>query len=534
MHSRPMVIVMLCLLLAACTAPGGAVSAPPSGPPVAHDPKNARQTEKLDLGRVRIYPRVGHYDLFHDREKEILELVAKKLKDDRNISMAPEIFYVSSAMDADPDHAMRVALESGDGPEIVIWQNYAKADPVAAQWMPLKLDDAIDKYGPNLRGSNDPGGVATGLVPEDCWADCKVGNATVAIPAWTNNRAGLIANQAELDALGAEVPTTIEELEALMGKAKEQGVKFISDGIEHELSSWYGLSGLQRVNGKLRSGYTQPAYTDYLNRLLNWQKNGWFIYRGDNSANNYQPPAKPNDPWLFRSADNYPENSSPYSQRYFKNAVAVPPIDLSGRGDGLSSIHQVQWLFQSYNKPEALVSLLDWALSDGANENLLHWGVEGEDYVVNADGTRRVQSVEANAMDYHTWSTLAWGFGFTGLFGPDPEDGTPQEFTKALGQLEQYARDTARPSDISGLPQLAFLYTRPGSQLEAARHAMTAYAQSMGHAERDVLSGNITVQDFQQAAIDGEKGIQGYIALLEGVEAGTYDPVTDMYQPASQ
>ena len=540
------VVVLSCLLLAACTAPGGAVSAPPSGPPAAHDPKNARQTETLDLGRVRLYPRAGLQNLNSDREKQILGLMAKKLKEDRNISIQPEIFYVSSAANPDPDDAMRAALESGDGPEIVLWESHKKADPTASQWMPLALDDAIAKYGPNLRSGNDPGAASGGLIPEDCWSQCKVGNATVAIPCWSNKRAGLVANQAELDKLGAKVPTTIDDLEALMAKAKEQGIQAISAGIETELPGWYGIDDplrLRRTNSGLHSVYALPEYTDFLTRLLSWQKNGWFTCRswvpsfyGDNMID-IKLMANPDAPWLFRSTHNFPENRAPYVQKYFKGAVAVPPIDLSGGNMGSTSSYQVEYLFQSYNKPEALVSLLDWALSDGANENLLHWGVEGEDYSVNPDGTRRtllMQGAAADALNYHSFSTLALAFGFTGLFGLDQEDGMPQEYSKAFEDLEQYARDTARPSDVPCLSNFMItLYARPGSQLEAAYGAMKTYVQSMENAGLDVLNGKITVQDFQQAAIDGEKDIQGYVKLIQGMQAGTYDPATDMYQPAS-
>ena len=110
----------------------------------------------------------------------------------------------------------------------------------------------------------------------------------------------------------------------------------------------------------------------------------------------------------------------------------------------------------------------------------------------------------------------------------------PQEYSKAFEDLEQYARDTARPSDVPCLSNFMItLYARPGSQLEAAYGAMKTYVQSMENAGLDVLNGKITVQDFQQAAIDGEKDIQGYVKLIQGMQAGTYDPATDMYQPAS-
>ena len=525
MRKRPIFILALsCLLLAACGAP----QAVPSGPPPAHDPNSAKQAETLELGKVRIYPRTGGWQ-DSGRDQAVLDLVAKKLKTDRNIAMDLEVFYTDSAMDAGPDAALAAMLAAGSGPEIVIYRFMGEADQFAAQQMPAALDDALKQYGPNLMGSDLPGTETAGLVPEECWQATRVGGATLAIPAWANNREGLVANSVELSALGATVPTTIDDMEALLAKAQAQGVKFLCEGTEDELADWYGLAKptvLRSSNGELHSVYTLPQYADYLNRLLNWRANGWFKLRDPNLNYSSPPPSKPTDPWLFRSSTLLPESLSPYIQRYFQNAVAVPPILLGGQGAFYGDAYSVQRYFMSYKRPEALVSLLDWLLSDTANETLLTWGEKGTDYTQDANGQREVAGIHYND------NMQAWAFNFSGLFGTDWDRGTPKEYIAAVAQLEQNAQDIAAPSAVPRLTQMAPLYARPGSRLETAYDAMTAYIDAMNTAVAQVLNGQMTVADFQAKATEGEKGIQDYKELIAGIQGGTYNPAEDMYQPA--
>ena len=141
-----------------------------------------------------------------------------------------------------------------------LYSDYAKRGAL------VDLGPLIDKYGPNIKAS----------ISEETLEAAKVNGKLYAIPVKTLNNvaSSLMIRQDWLDKLGMKMPTTTDELVAVLKAFKEkdpggaQNIPLSISGtaaIEVNLAGAFGLANSwNEVDGKLLPRALDPGYKDYL------------------------------------------------------------------------------------------------------------------------------------------------------------------------------------------------------------------------------------------------------------------------------
>jgi len=267
----------------------------------------------------------------------------------------------------------------------------------------LELNDLIDQYGPNLKAN----------IPQDVWNSPAISRegkifAIPTINGVTHNQV-IYVRKDWLDKLGLQVPKTIDEyinvLKAFRdqdpnGNGKKDEIPFSSRKNFRVGELFFGAYDVnpgdnipagawKYVDGKLIPKFILPEMKKALKlyRELYQEKlidNEMFVLEGKDWDAKIKGAARVGM-WIHEP--NYPDKWLSEVKQGDPKAeiINIPaPIGPDGKGGGeiLSSIRSAFAIPASSKNAVDVIKFLDWFYSKEA-DNLLTYGIEGEDYTIN-------------------------------------------------------------------------------------------------------------------------------------------------------
>jgi putative aldouronate transport system substrate-binding protein len=142
----------------------------------------------------------------------------------------------------------------------------------------LRLNDLVDKYIPNYAAIRNKGGEYAKLTISDSgniWSIWSIKDP--AEYAWM----GLGIRKDLLDKAGLGLPVTLEDWEKSLAAFRDGGIKYPlilnSSGVMYDsefLSAWNIGKDMYQVDGKVKYGYVQPEFKEYLTLMNKWYADG--------------------------------------------------------------------------------------------------------------------------------------------------------------------------------------------------------------------------------------------------------------------
>lgn len=497
MKSKSCVLFLLIGLLAGCDStsnPG--FPALPSGGPAARPP--------ADFGIVRmIFDRSSGID--PEREYAILKLVSASIKKQRNISMELRVVENSAG---EPAGQLAKMIAAGDPPEIV--QRSPNDIEIngfdKAAHPPLRLNEAIDEYGPNII-----------KIPDNCWEWSKVGDVIYSIPTAQAIFYTLVANEKTMKKYGWTIPASFIEFEDMLAEAKRIGLEPIR-GFPYDVRSWFGIpSGLVYAlnppclysdeDGNLHPLCQMPEFYQYMETMRRWGESGYIVNPPLEGGADYS-----GDGWLFSVS--YPELLGKT-----EGIEPVPLLAATASGPTAQQPFYPIYSFESYHNPEALVAFMDWVLDSEENNKLAVLGEEGVEYKMTGPGTYE------RLDDSWEW---AYYFFCYGMFDWPPLNAPNAEAVHmVIADMERYAA----PGKFYSLPLYSMRYAVPGSELAQAWAGERQYESKMNIATALCCAGEMTLDEYTVELEKNRELSEKYIRLTQAYMNREYNPESDLYVP---
>ncbi len=352
--------VPLALPLAGCKA-----ETPDAPAFLSEDEIPVKATGTLELGEVQILcgtpsKEYGVPPIDGRRQNQLIERLEQTILKQRNIDM--DIVLERGGSWSFYQHAMEM-VAAGDLPEIVLIYDYERTQESTAQTLaPVALDDAVNLYGPNLA-----------KLPDTALAGCRIGDQLVALPQIWSALDTPVLNLQVLEQQGWDAPETLEGLEALLAKAKEAGIQPIAEmtyNIEGRLLPFANVRNpqvLRAEDGTLLPFYRTAVFQQATDLIKGWWDAGYFP---QDNAQHEGYAYLANSDWLMTVVD--------LSNAATVKGARLVPLSLTGaQGLTLGGLSNVcASVFEAYDKPEALVTLMDWSVSKLENHLFMAYGEE--------------------------------------------------------------------------------------------------------------------------------------------------------------
>jgi len=252
---------------------------------------------------------------------------------------------------------------------------------------------------------------------------CYMGDELYGLPSYRDfaSASGLVCRTDILEELSVD-PDTIkswEDVNTLLGQVKEAypdldvlvpanlqaGMLYMMmngyfDQLYSEIAGVYydGRDGLTA-----HSIYESDEFMEVAKQAYDWNQKGYFIADSTTLTETRQ---------AFLSAGScfgYIGTIHPgtKTQESINAGVDVTTIQINKQGSGTSNIANIQYSIPSASDaPEKALALLNLIYSNPDIQNLLHWGIEGEDYVLVADSVAGYP--DGVNSDNTGWSNETW------------------------------------------------------------------------------------------------------------------------------
>ena len=314
---------------------------------------------------------------------------------------------------------------------------------------------------------------------------------------------GLIIRQDWLDALGLERPDNIAEWETVLTAFKDSDpnengiadeIPFVSaglGGIRPFAPAWGVRNGLypSAEGGKIVFGELQSGYRAFLKTMADWYAKGLidpeFAATDGTSQQNkmtqnlggafYGATSGGMGRILNLMADVQPD--------YNLTGVAPPAMEDGTRYTGndplaRAFVGQGAAVSAETEHLEDVIRLLDFCYSEEGN-TLLNWGIEGESYVVNPDGSKSFTEFVTNNPDGLTIDQAVIQYAFPASDAPVVNDyNARKQINYALWQQEEACQIWA-DCDYSLLLPVLFPTAEDSSRLSEIMSEINTYVDEM-------------------------------------------------------
>lgn len=482
-----------------------------------------KATETLKLGEVQILCSTPTNDVSTPpidgrRQSLLIERLEQTILKQRNIDMDIVLERVSGRHYT---HALQM-VASGDLPEIVhVFDRERTHDPQAQTLAPVALDDAVNLYGPNLA-----------KVPDAALTGCRIGGQLVSLPRLWPSFDMPVLNLQVLEQHGWDAPETLEELDALLAKAKDAGIQPIDEmayNIEIELLPFLNIWNpqvLRAEDGTLLPFYRTALFQQATDLIKGWWDAGYFPK--DNSQHEGFAYLANSD-WLMTAVG--------LTSAATVKGARLLPLSLTGEQGltlgGPSNVSAA--VLEAYDKPEALVTLMDWSLSKLENHLFMTYGQEVEDYK-QVDDNR----LEAVGDAYDRFTTLfdaSWKYPLPLMDCESP---------KLVSAYQQAAAETLQAREDSNwvsLPSGALRYADSTGDLANALAQLPDTITVCSDLITDRVEAGLDWGTLEYPPAEGDEGrvsaglaaydvaYEPYLRLLQSWLNGSYDPTGDMVTP---
>lgn len=319
-------------------------------------------------------------------------------------------------------------LTSGEKYDLIYASNWAGFGEYARKGSFMAIDELLPKYAPGVMEQ----------LPAEAWKEVTVNGKIVGIPSYqTDYLTSAMVIRGDLREKYSLPPVTdMDSLEAYLDAVKQNEpnlVPFTSVGNEHIMmnsTSYESLNGLIYAysyegwkEGNVDYMPFMEEFESLVLRMKRWNDKGYFpkglLTNKVTSYNAYEQGQSAlgagNTSQIFNVIANtsktHPEWKSEFASFTLKTKAQVHKM--SFMADGMAVGRNAQ-------NPERALMILDKFRTDQTYYNLLHYGVEGVNYVINADGLRDFpEGVTPDKNGYLANNNGQWGFTVSSMEIPD-------------------------------------------------------------------------------------------------------------------
>lgn len=301
---------------------------------------------------------------------------------------------------SDEDQAYNLMLSSGDLADIITYKDASELEKLGRDGGLIPLNDLIDQYAPNIKAAME----ADSRFAQNCYS--LDGNIYY-IP---KNQELLSSEywwirQDWLDALGLEVPTTVDELHDVLyafrnddpngNGLKDEIPLFDRAGWkmpEEYLYLWDTSTTFYPRDGKMTFEPMTENFKLGVKNMIQWYEEGIldpeFFTRGTSARDTLLSGNLGGCTHDWVSTGNY-NVSLAEAIPGFNMVPFAPPADQNGVvKERVGRFPGVGWGISSQcEDPETVIKFMDFFFTEEGSD-LMNWGIEGDTYTVNADGTK--------------------------------------------------------------------------------------------------------------------------------------------------
>ena len=400
-------------------------------------------------------------------------------------------------------------MTSGEYPDIITAKNMerypGRLSAMYKDGISIKLDELIDEYMPNYKKVLDE----NPSIAKDLKLDSgeytffsQLFDTTNDVDRKGKSVYGIGIRKDWLDAVGKEIPTTIDEwydvLKAFKtgdpngnGQQDEEPICFASSGWKYFMSA-YGISTDPTIgaDGKVIYGYATDAYKQYLETMNKWYSEG-LIYnffentsmeaREERVINNLAgawkadaPHFDTKDSYLSRLREKVPtaEFAAAPWPKATEDSVQYSYSDIS------SFSRDTTVITSNCKNKEAAAFLIDYLYSEEGS-TLITWGIEGKSYDV-VEGKKVLKAEMSDEMDYYNSKVpTMYKYADSNIIN-FPSFGQYSDFllsTKSEGFIE--AVSVWAEGELYKIPYPAQLSPDQSQEVETATDGMSGYISEM-------------------------------------------------------
>ena len=315
----------------------------------------------------------------------------------------------------DPDFSLDVLLASGEMTDLICVQREADFYRLENHDVCYGLDELADSYCPDFWDDVDPLERLNNQAADGHIYTLRGGYNNTAVydderipinPPWTMN-----IRTDKLEKLGASMPTSVEELEALLYRAKDSGIATpygMYGPAETPLAGWMGVKrdlSWDSASKKVRTPLRDEAWLPYFKMMAKWYRDGIMalppqeakIQDGFVTAIR-QINAYSGNYYFGTETDNHPEANE---DNPFPFALWTEPLTYQGQirlqaadqaiaewDDSLGKgwrRYAGTFITRGCSNPERAILFLQFLKSD-EGAKLTRWGLEKEHYTLDQNG----------------------------------------------------------------------------------------------------------------------------------------------------
>lgn len=180
-----------------------------------------------------------------------------------------------------PTQALLLDISSGSSYDLLYRVPANAISTLQEQGALMDLTDNLTAYGNNIiKNSKEQAWMATTNEGGEIFAIPYTNYQGSAENSYGSLTAGMAFNKAELDKLGMDVPTTLEELEAVCAAYSQAtgnpAITFISDAFIAPIAYAFGINdGWAEYEGKYVSRIRRPEFVEYITYIQNLYQKGY-------------------------------------------------------------------------------------------------------------------------------------------------------------------------------------------------------------------------------------------------------------------
>ena len=149
---------------------------------------------------------------------------------------------------------------------------------------------------------------------------------------------------------------------------------------------------------KVENYFASPEYAEYVKTLREWYNKGW-VNPGAATDDQYFMAVFTGQTLSFVFNYNHPLSKPELTQALGQDVTIIPLSDQYATTE--SSAAWNYCIPIGSTQPEKAMMMLDYLMTQKDAENLLNWGVEGEDYVVKGDVLDYPEGKDISTVSYH-------------------------------------------------------------------------------------------------------------------------------------
>lgn len=295
------------------------------------------------------------------------------------------------------DYSQSISLSLQGGEKIDIMESVGDFNNYLSTGMAMDISSLIDEYAPQTKA----------LVGDEWLAACEYEGDLYGIPDYKPLAltSMVIYREDVAEELGIDMSqvNSVEDLTEVFAKVKEgkpemTPLTIVETGNLGVLNMPYGIDYLSddytKPTGVLmgddmtvQNFYTTDYFKDKVTMIRDWYNKGYVMKDAATTTSTSQELMSSGNYFCWIAGYSYPEEDTAASfvAQCGGHPLAAKTLDKAYMTTGL--VNMVSWMLAANTKvPEAAMKFLELTYTDAEISNLIIWGIEGRDYVLDEEG----------------------------------------------------------------------------------------------------------------------------------------------------